>query len=100
MSSNLSLAKRRRDRVRVRIKRNAKGKVRFSVFRSSRHIYVQLIDDKVGNTLTSASSLEKDEKLLADSKNGIDVAVSVGKMIASRAKEVGINEVVFDRGSY
>jgi len=70
------------------------------VFRSSKHIYVQIIDDAAGRTLAAASSL--DNSLRASLKNGADVvaANAVGKLIATRAKAAGIERVVFDRGAY
>jgi large subunit ribosomal protein L18 len=91
---------RRTEKVRRAIKRAASGRVRLSVFRSSKHIYAQLIDDTKGETLASASSLEKD--LRGNLKTGADVAAAkaVGKLVAERAGAKGINNVVFDRGSY
>jgi large subunit ribosomal protein L18 len=76
------------------------GRARLSVFRSSKHIYAQLIDDDKGETLAAASSLEK--TLRESAKTGADIAAAkaVGKLIAERAKEKGITEVVFDRGGY
>jgi large subunit ribosomal protein L18 len=70
------------------------------VFRSSKHIYAQIIDDAAGRTLAAASSL--DGGLRAGLKNGADVAAAnaVGKLIAERAKAAGIDRVVFDRGGY
>jgi large subunit ribosomal protein L18 len=71
---------------------------RMSIFRSNKEIYVQLINDKEGKTILAASSLEKD---LRDAKvSGIDQAKKVGALIAQRALEAGIKEVVFDRGGY
>ena len=91
---------RRTAKVRRRIKRDATGRTRLSVFRSSKHIYAQLIDDVKGQTLVSASSLEKD--LRSAFKTGADVkaAKAVGKLVAERAAAKGIKEVVFDRGGY
>src|SRR5436305_12321752 len=91
---------RRTAKVRRNIRRAAGGRPRLSVFRSSRHIYAQLIDDKTGHTVASASSLEKE---LRDSlKTGADAAAAktVGKRLAERAVSKGIKDVVFDRGSY
>ena len=70
------------------------------MFRSSKHIYAQIIDDAAGHTLAAASSL--DNRLRASLKNGADVAAAnaVGKLIATRAKAAGIERVVFDRGAY
>jgi large subunit ribosomal protein L18 len=91
---------RRRASVRRKIKLAAGGRARLSVFRSSRHIYAQLIDDDKGVTLAAASSLEK--SMRGEGKTGADVdaAKTVGKLIAERAKEKGIKDVVFDRGAY
>lgn len=91
---------RREKRVRHRVVQAAKGKPRFSVFRSSQHIYVQIIDDAQGKTLAAASSLDKDLK--ARLKTGADkaAATEVGKLIAERAKAAGVTAVVFDRGGY
>jgi large subunit ribosomal protein L18 len=89
---------RRKQRVRLSLRRSANGRPRLSVFRSSKHIYAQVIDDLRGETLASASSLEKDmrEKTGAN----IDAAKAVGKLLAERAVKNGVKEVVFDRGSY
>ena len=91
---------RRRGRVRVRLRRAANGRLRLSVFRSSKHIYAQIIDDAEGRTLAAASSLDKDVK--GELKTGADKAAAgaVGKLIAERAKAAGIDKVVFDRGAY
>jgi large subunit ribosomal protein L18 len=91
---------RRQQRVRHRVMQVGKGRPRLSVFRSSRHIYAQIIDDAAGRTLAAASSLEKDVR--GDLKNGADkaAAAAVGKLIAERAKAAGIATVVFDRGGY
>jgi large subunit ribosomal protein L18 len=76
------------------------GRARLSVFRSSKHIYVQLIDDAKGETLAAASTLEKPLREGAKTGANIDAAKAVGKLIAERAKEKGIKDVVFDRGGY
>lgn len=91
---------RRRQRVRNNLRRAANNRPRLSVFRSSKHIYVQIIDDAAGRTLAAASSLDK--SLRESLKNGADVtaANAVGKLIATRAKAAGIERVVFDRGAY
>lgn len=85
-------------RVRRRLKKNANGRPRLSVFRSSKNISAQIIDDLNGVTLASASTLEKD---MAKSK-GSDAAAaaSVGKLIGERAEKAGITDVIFDRGPY
>ena len=90
----------RKERVRRAIKARAYGRPRLSVFRSSKHIYAQVIDDTNGVTLASASSLEKE--LASGLKTGADVdaATLVGKVVAERAVKAGVSEVVFDRGGY
>ncbi len=91
---------RRRGRVRAALQRAAHGRKRLSVFRSSKHIYAQVIDDDAGATLASASSIEKDTRGQLKTGAGIEAAKTVGKLIAQRAKEKGIKDVVFDRGGY
>ena len=89
---------RRRATVRRAIKEAATGRARLTVFRSSKHIYAQVIDDLKGSTVAAASSLEKD----MGSKTGanVDAAKAVGKLVAQRAVEKGVKSVVFDRGGY
>jgi large subunit ribosomal protein L18 len=91
---------RRKAQVRRAIRRAANGRARLSVFRSSKHIYAQVIDDANGATVVSASSLEKDMR--GSMKNGANIAAAkaIGKLLAERATAKGIKEVVFDRGSY
>ena len=91
---------RRRQRVRAKLRRTATNRLRLSVFRSSKHIYAQVIDDAAGHTLAAASSL--DGSLRTSLKSGADVAAAgaVGKLIAERARAAGIERVVFDRGAY
>ncbi len=100
MGNTRALYVRRRTRIRGQIAQGVNGRPRLSVFRSGRHIYVQIIDDRKGVTLAAASSLEKDAR--GRLKTGADVAAAgeVGKMIAERALKAGIKEVVFDRGGY
>jgi large subunit ribosomal protein L18 len=74
------------------------GKPRLSVHRSGRHIYAQVIDDKAGKTVASASTLDKDLKGKANATR--DGAAAVGKAIAERAKKAGVSAVVFDRGGF
>ena len=98
--SKSDLSDRRKARVRLAIRKNAGGRPRLSVFRSSKQIYAQVIDDARGITLASASSLEKDNR--GSLKTGADKAAAkhIGELIAKRAVEAGVSEVVFDRGAY
>ena len=91
---------RRKNRVRGQIRRTANGRPRLSVFRSSKHIYAQVIDDGHGHTLAAASSLDK--TLREGLRTGADkaAAVAVGKLVAERTLAAGVKEVVFDRGAY
>jgi large subunit ribosomal protein L18 len=93
----LQITKRRAQRVRTRLKAVGDGRPRLSVFRSNKNIYAQIIDDAQGVTLAHASSLEE-----AGPEKGADraAAEAVGKLIAARAKEKGVTDVVFDRGGY
>jgi len=91
---------RRRATVRRKVKLAGAGRPRLSVFRSSKQIYAQLIDDVKGVTLASASSVEKSMREGRKTGANIDAAKAVGKLIAERAKEKGIQDVVFDRGGY
>jgi large subunit ribosomal protein L18 len=91
---------RRAARIRRQIKKVAGDRPRLSVHRSSKNIYVQIIDDAKGHTLAAASTLEKD--LRGSLKTGADMAAAaaIGKLIAERAVKAGVKEVVFDRGPY
>ncbi len=100
MLSARTLQQRRRRRVRSQLRRRNRGRLRLSVFRSSKHIYAQVIDDDRGVTMAAASTLDK--SLLGALKSGADkqAAVAVGKLVAERATAAGVKEVVFDRGGY
>ena len=87
----------RQNRVRKKLKTRSVNKVRLTVFRSSRHIYAQIVDDAAGKTLVSASSLIKDSKV---NGSNIDAATKVGTLIGERSIEAGIKDVFFDRGKY
>lgn len=89
---------RRKTRVRNALRKSANGRIRLSVYRSNQHIHAQLIDDAKGVTLAAASTHEK--ALKVKSGSNVDAAKKVGELIAKRAKENKINEVVFDRGGY
>jgi len=87
-------------KVRRKVRRVAGGRVRLSVFRSSKHIYAQVIDDIKGETLVCASSLEKEMRTTLKTGANIEAAKVVGKQVAERAASKGIKDVVFDRGGY
>ncbi len=73
---------------------------RLAVFRSNNHMYAQIIDDTVGNTLVSASTLQKDVKAELEKTNNVEAAAKLGEVIAKKALEKGITNVVFDRGGF
>ena len=101
MANKFDLFNRRRARVRTKLRLvSSCEKPRLSVFRSNQHIYAQLIDDKAGNTLVAASSLDKDLKSKIKNGGNKDAAILVGKLIAERAAKKGISDVIFDRGGY
>ena len=91
---------RRQGRVRGALRHAAGDRKRLSVFRSSKHIYAQVIDDDAGKTLASASSIEKPTRESLKTGASVEAAKAVGKLIAQRAQEKGIKDVVFDRGGY
>ena len=99
----------KKSRKEVRVKKHMRVRNRFSgtaerprlaVYRSNNHMYAQIIDDTVGNTLVSASTLQKDIKAELSKTNDVDAAALVGKVVAERALEKGIKTVVFDRGGF
>ena len=99
----------KQSRSEVRVKKHARLRNRYSgtaqrprlaVFRSNNHMYAQIIDDTVGNTLVAASTAEKAIKAELEKTNNVDAAAYVGTVIAKRAIEKGIKEVVFDRGGF
>ena len=99
----------KKSRSEVRVNKHKKLRNRFSgtaerprlaVFRSNNHMYAQIIDDTVGNTLVAASTVEKEVKAELEKTNNVDAAAYLGKVIAKRAMEKGITEVVFDRGGF
>ena len=96
MASQKDILRRRAARVRRSLKAVANGRPRLSVHRSSKNIYAQVIDDSVGHTLVSASTLESGLRGLAGNK--VDKSRKVGELVAERALEAGISAVVFDRG--
>ena len=100
---------RKESRTEIRVKKHLKIRNRFrgtaerprlAVFRSNNHMYAQIIDDTVGNTLVSASTLQKDVKAELKKTNDVEAAAYLGTVIAKKALEKGIDEVVFDRGGF
>jgi len=91
---------RRRQRNRIALSKANRGRPRLTVFRSSRHIYAQVIDDQAGHTVAAASTMDK--ALREALRTGADrtAAEEVGKLVAARAKSAGVEAVVFDRGAY
>jgi large subunit ribosomal protein L18 len=87
---------RRAARVRRRLKKNSNGRPRLSVYRSSKNISAQIIDDATGTTLASASTLENTK----DKGSNVEAAVRIGALIAERAQKAKVDTVVFDRGGY
>ncbi len=99
----------KKSRKEVRLKKHMRIRNRFSgtaerprlaVYRSNNHMYAQIIDDTVGNTLVSASTLQKDVKAELEKTNNVDAAAYLGKVVAERAMAKGIKTVVFDRGGF
>jgi len=100
MATVKARTERRKATVRRAVKAAARDRKRLSVFRSSKHIYAQVIDDLKGATVVAASSVEKDLRGSLKTGANIDAAKAVGKLVAQRAIEKGIKDVVFDRGGY
>jgi large subunit ribosomal protein L18 len=100
MAKSKELFGRRRQRTRRHIAAGAAGRPRLSVFRSGRHIYAQVIDDRKGVTVAAASTVEKDARGRLKTGANVAAAGEIGKLIAERALKAGIKDVVFDRGGY
>ena len=100
MSKAQDLLLRRERRTRLKLRQTAHGRLRLSVFRSSQHIYAQVIDDAKGLTVAAASTLDADIKGAVKSGANVAAAKAVGKLVAARALKAGVKEVVFDRGGY
>ena len=100
MRNKSEALERRRARVRRALRATANGRPRLSVFRSSKQIYAQVIDDGQGRTLAAASSLEKDMRERLPTGANVAAAAEVGRLIAERAAQAGVKEVVFDRSGY
>ena len=101
------VSKKSRSEVRVNKHRKLRNRLsgtaacpRLAVFRSNNHMYAQIIDDTVGNTLVAASTLQKDVKAELEKTNNVDAAAHLGTVIAKKALEKGITTVVFDRGGF
>lgn len=92
-----AVRKKRHGRVRAKLS-GTESRPRLNVFRSSKHMYAQIIDDVNGVTIVSASTLDKELNL--ESTGNVDAATKVGELVAKRAVEKGITSVVFDRGGY
>jgi large subunit ribosomal protein L18 len=97
-----TLFARRQKRTRFKLRQVSNDKPRLSVFRSSKHIYAQVIDDLKGVTIASASTLDEEAKKALEKGKGTDksAAAVIGKLVAQRAVKAGITDVVFDRGGY
>ena len=100
MLDNKKLFERRKRRTRHRLRKVERLKPRLSIFRSGKHIYAQVIDDLAGRTVAAASTLDKDIRDGVKTGANRNAAAQVGKVIAERAKSVGVETVVFDRGGY
>ena len=100
MAHSNTTADRRKARVRRAGLAHSGGRPRLSVFRSSKQIYAQVIDDARGHTIAAASSLEKTLRESIKTGANVDAARRVGKELAERAKKAGVDKVVFDRGGY
>ena len=100
MSTTDQLFERRKRRLRIDLRRKSFGRPRLSIFRSSKHIYAQVIDDAKGVTVAAASSLDTDLKGKLKTGANVGAAKEVGRLVAERALKAGVKEVVFDRGGY
>jgi large subunit ribosomal protein L18 len=100
MASTLSSFDRRKARVRRNLRRAQGDRPRLSVFRSSKHIYAQIIDDVKGHTIAAASSIDTELKPSLEKGTDVGAAAKVGKLVAERALKAGIKDVIFDRGGY
>jgi large subunit ribosomal protein L18 len=100
MASPLSSFDRRAARVRRTLRRAQGTRPRLSVFRSSKQIYAQIIDDSKGLTLAAASSMDSELKGSLEKGTDVAAAAEVGKLVAQRALKAGVKDVVFDRGGY
>lgn len=100
MANTVKSVERREKRVRYKVKKAAKGKLRLSVFRSNKNIHAQVIDDSKGITIVAASTIDKELEGKLKSTSNKEAAAAVGKLIAKRALDKKVKEVVFDRGAF
>ncbi len=100
MSSNKTVLKKRRHRVRKALRLNENTRPRLSVHRTGRNIYAQIIDDTTAVTLASASTMDKELKGKLKNGGDVEAAIEVGNAIAQKAEKAGIKKIVFDRGAY
>jgi len=100
MKTSRELSDRRRQRTSGKVKKNNNGRPRLAIYRSGKHIYAQIIIDKDGTTVAAASTIETEVRSKLKTGANVEAASLVGKIVAERAKKVGVNTVVFDRGGY
>jgi large subunit ribosomal protein L18 len=100
MKTSRELSDRRRQRTSGKVKKNNNGRPRLAIYRSGKHIYAQIIIDKDGTTVAAASTIETDVRSKLKTGANVEAASLVGKIVAERAKKVGVDTVVFDRGGY
>jgi len=100
MLSARDLQQRRKRRVRTSLRERAGDRPRLSVFRSNKHIYAQVIDDRQGHTLAQASTVDRQLRDALTKSSDTDAAAEVGKAVGARAVQAGVTKVVFDRGGY
>ena len=100
MKTSQELSDRRRQRTSGKIKKNNNGRPRLAIYRSGKHIYAQIIIDKDGTTVAAASTIDTEVRSKLKTGANVEAASLVGKIVAERAKKVGVETVVFDRGGY
>ena len=100
MSDRNALFARRQRRARYKLRQAGGSRPRLSVFRSGKHIYAQVIDDRKGATLAAASSLDEDVKGKLKTGADVNAAKEVGRLVAERAVQAGVKQVIFDRSGY
>ena len=100
MKTSRELSDRRRQRTSGKVKKNNNGRPRLAIYRSGKHIYAQIIIDKDGTTVAAASTIDTEVRSKLKTGANVEAASLVGKIVAERAKKVGVDTVVFDRGGY